>query len=558
MKFNQRYSIIKEIGKGCYGKVYEARDKQNIYQNIAVKEVNLQRLRPLEEQIWKQIKGQYVVELIDCVYDDNYIYFIMQKCDSGNLEQYIKNCQQTEKQLTQYQILDLFYKIVQGYYQSLYNNNIIHRDLKPENIMIHEGNPKITDFGLTLQCIDPREMIKFSETGTPKYAPPEANSQDKLGNYKFDIYSLGCILYFCLYSNTPQSPVNKNQLYQFHVSLKTKGVQAIEFPNRIVNRNVETISQPIKDLIWKMIVFEQDQRLSIEEVINHQAFQRNSFLNRRILTTNFLNQIQRYLNEKVKEYIQDKNVAYEKIYFSSTITSKEIQYQEIIDKYFQFIFNSAKFTLLVLNQFVQNFTKLETIDQSDYIILHFVFYVDINFNYLLDLLDESCTTIPHCLKILAAQYIQYKKSKRMQETKQMIVNEHEKWKILYKQLITELQSNYQKFSSNSKTVRYKSFTPQMYQQALYQYSQKPQYNGDYCEGILKKLIKQYFQNHPSYMSQDKKELHQGLILIQTFLNKNKEINSNFENFSFSSYYDQLQKTSYDQEKFQQLIITIAD
>ncbi|KAL4429774.1 hypothetical protein ABPG74_004411 [Tetrahymena malaccensis] len=553
MKLNNRYRLGQQIGNGVYGIVYEAKDQQNEYQNIAIKQVDLRYMRQQEEEIWKQIKGQYVVELFDCIKVGQYMYFIMQKCDSGNLEQYIKNCQKTtEKQLTQYQILDLFYKIVQGYHQSLYKYNIIHRDLKPENIMIHEGNPKITDFGMTLKCIDPIKVIEFSvKAGTPKYAPPE--HKDKQGNYKLDIYSLGCILYFCLYQNTPQSPKNQPQLDHFHKCLKNEGSKAIDFPNRKVNGSVEVISEHIKDLICKMIVYEENQRLSIEEVLKHEAFKRNVYLSSRILITSNLNQIQGYLNEKVNEYIQDKSLTFEKIYNSSQICIKEIQYQELIDKYFQFVFNSAKFTLLVLNQFVQNFTKLETYQESDYIILHFVFCVDIHFNYLIDLLDQSSQSIPNCLKILEAQYFKYKQSNRMQETKQEIIKEHEKWKELYQKLITELQLNYKNYSSNSSTVQYRSFSPKMYEQALFQYSQKPQFNGDYCEQILKNLIKEYFRKHNNFLSSNKKELQQGLIIIQSFLNKKQEINSNFENFSFSSYYDKLKEAKYDQEKFQQLI-----
>ncbi|EAS07009.1 kinase domain protein (macronuclear) [Tetrahymena thermophila SB210] len=555
---NQRYIKQKQIGGGQYGKVFEAKDKQNVFQNIAIKQVNLQYVRPNEKEIWKQIKGQYVVELYDCVQDEQNMYFIMEKCEGGNLQKYIEDSsKQANKQLTQYQILDLFYKIVKGYKESLYENNIIHRDLKPENIMIHEGNPKITDFGMTLKYINPYDMIQFSVAGTPKYAPPEAKSSDKLGNYIFDIYSLGCILYFCLYSNTPQSPTTYNQLNEFHECLKTQGPLAIAFPNRNVNGTVEIVDQPIKDLIQRMIVYQQNQRLTIDEVLNHPAFMRNTFLNNRILITSNLNQIQRLLDNKVKEYIQDKNIAYEKIFTNSSITIQEIRYQELIDKYFQFIFNSTKFTLLVLNQFVQNFTRIETNQESDYIILHFVFYVDITFNYLLDLLDESCTTIPKCLNILENSYLKYKKSNRMKETKQMIIKEHYKWKDLYKQLISELQSNYDKFHLNSQNV-YQSFSHKMYYQALYQYSQQQQFNGDYCERILKKIIKEYFRKYPNYMSQEKMELHQGLILILTFLDKSKEINSNFENFSFSSYYDWLQKASYDQEKFKQKIFTDSE
>ena len=40
-------------------------------------------------------------------------------------------------------------------YKVLYENSLLHRDIKPENILIHNGDFKIADFGLSKLMKDP-------------------------------------------------------------------------------------------------------------------------------------------------------------------------------------------------------------------------------------------------------------------------------------------------------------------------------------------------------------------------------------------------------------------
>jgi serine/threonine protein kinase len=54
----------------------------------------------------------------------------------------------------------------------LYNNGIVHRDIKPENILIHNGDFKIADFGLSKKVEDMEIIENMSAKGTPLYMAP--------------------------------------------------------------------------------------------------------------------------------------------------------------------------------------------------------------------------------------------------------------------------------------------------------------------------------------------------------------------------------------------------
>jgi serine/threonine protein kinase len=57
-------------------------------------------------------------------------------------------------------------------YKVLYNNGIVHRDIKPENILIHNGDFKIADFGLSKKVEDMEIIGNMSAKGTPLYMAP--------------------------------------------------------------------------------------------------------------------------------------------------------------------------------------------------------------------------------------------------------------------------------------------------------------------------------------------------------------------------------------------------
>ena len=54
----------------------------------------------------------------------------------------------------------------------LFDNEVVHRDIKPENILIHNGDFKIADFGLSKSVQNTEIIENMSAKGTPLYMAP--------------------------------------------------------------------------------------------------------------------------------------------------------------------------------------------------------------------------------------------------------------------------------------------------------------------------------------------------------------------------------------------------
>jgi len=89
---NRRYKVLllKRIGKGTFGQVYETEDLQNPKNKLATKVVKSSDVKANEIEAWMQIKGLYVVELLYHEQIDDYYYFVMEKCNDGSLRDVVK------------------------------------------------------------------------------------------------------------------------------------------------------------------------------------------------------------------------------------------------------------------------------------------------------------------------------------------------------------------------------------------------------------------------------------------------------------------------------------
>lgn len=218
-----RYNIIKRLGSGTSGSVYQCKDLMLGSLEVALKVFpqwirdDPSSIRRLERElkILFRIKHDHIVRFYDAISNENLTGYTMEIVKGMSLDKFIR----CNKNLPFEEIVFIGKQILLGL-EAIHSNGLLHRDLKPANIMIgYDGITKIVDFGLVAQSSsDSLECSHISEgalnagnvthkgrfVGTPAYAAPEQIQGSKV-SAAADLYAFGTVLYEML---TGQLPFN--------------------------------------------------------------------------------------------------------------------------------------------------------------------------------------------------------------------------------------------------------------------------------------------------------------------------------------------------------------
>src|SRR5438270_1052649 len=198
-----RYRIVRQLGKGGMGAVYEAIDLR-LGHTVALKQA-----LTADEQLWKQFEreGRLMARLnhpvlprvTDYFTEGNRAFFVMQHVEGIDLAEII--AQQPgpfpHNSVVAWadQLLDALI------YLHSRERQIVHRDIKPHNLKVTpNGQIILLDFGLAKTQSNDSGIEASSKSVfgyTPRYAPLE-QIQDLGTTPRSDIYALGATLYHLL------------------------------------------------------------------------------------------------------------------------------------------------------------------------------------------------------------------------------------------------------------------------------------------------------------------------------------------------------------------------
>jgi serine/threonine protein kinase len=199
------YRIVRELGRGGMGVVYEAERSDGIFERksalkVMLREANSEQIRHrfhIERGILARLDHPNVVRIVDggdtaagCP------YFVMDYIDGQPIDLY---CFNHEIELPAR--LALFQQVCAAV-QYLHEQNILHCDIKPSNILVNsDGRPRLLDFGIS-QIKAASQNDTESRGVTVLYASPE-QLRGLPGSEQGDVYSLGVVLYLLLTERLP-------------------------------------------------------------------------------------------------------------------------------------------------------------------------------------------------------------------------------------------------------------------------------------------------------------------------------------------------------------------
>jgi len=236
-----RYKIIKKIGQGGMGVVYQAEDtllKRIVAYKVlpaAIRENEAMLQSFLQEaRIAAALNHPNVVTIYDTGKNADEIFITMEYVNGITLKEYLE-----KKETPIPKLIEIMREICIGVAYA-HSKNVVHRDLKPANVMLsHDLRVKIMDFGLA-KVISESAADKTSVKGTPLYMAPEQILGEKV-DQQSDIYSLGCTFYRMVAGRPPfvQGDVYYHHLHTQPTRPRTLNPRISEELDRIIMRAIE-------------------------------------------------------------------------------------------------------------------------------------------------------------------------------------------------------------------------------------------------------------------------------------------------------------------------------
>jgi len=195
------FEIVNKLGGGMFGLVFKAR-KESIGKDYAVKFLKVDDdtvrdavMREIENvSFFAQIDHPNLVSIEDRGTVDGIPFLVMSYAGEQTLQSRL-----SDRSLTREDALHIFVQAARGV-QALHDHSLVHFDLKPANIFLKGDVARVGDYGLSKLVSASRNSLSFGR-GTPYYMAPEM--LQRRGDARSDVYSLGIVLYECLYGDVP-------------------------------------------------------------------------------------------------------------------------------------------------------------------------------------------------------------------------------------------------------------------------------------------------------------------------------------------------------------------
>lgn len=242
-----RYEIVRVLGSGAMGVVYEANDDK-LHRHVAIKTIIKSAMADdaqaadysarfmREAQAVARLNHPNIVTVYDFGEEGDIAYFVMEFIQGHELKEHLDSGVQFSLEKSLGLMIDLLDAL-----DYAHSHGIVHRDIKPANIMLDQsGRLKLTDFGV-VKMIDKQEGTQAGTmVGTPGYMSPEQILGTSVSP-RSDIFAAGVVLYQLLTWKKPFTgegvfTIQQKIVNEDHVPPSTLNASLPPFLDQVVNK----------------------------------------------------------------------------------------------------------------------------------------------------------------------------------------------------------------------------------------------------------------------------------------------------------------------------------
>jgi serine/threonine-protein kinase len=211
-----RYEIMRELGRGGMGTVFEARDLV-LDEPVALKvlagplDENQEKRFIQEIRLTRQINHPNIVRVHTFERWRELRFIVMEYIDGVDLRRWAE----ARRPIPLGRAMEIVAGVAAGL-AAAHRLGIVHRDVKPENVLLDsEGRPRLVDFGIARQG-DVHLTREGLVMGSPAYMAPE-QIRGQAADQRADLYALGVLTYFLVAGREPFSSDNVAEVLQQQV-----------------------------------------------------------------------------------------------------------------------------------------------------------------------------------------------------------------------------------------------------------------------------------------------------------------------------------------------------
>jgi len=271
------YRIIDSLGQGGMGHVFKAEDPI-LKRVVAIKVLPRDRSTPeaianftREIRALGSLNHPKLVRAVDAGKDGNVNFLVTEYVPGSDLRKLVRR----NGPLSMGAAANIISQVAEGLHYA-HQQGIVHRDVKPGNVLVTpEGDAKLSDLGLAgpMYSSNSDEDPRYGKiVGTADYLSPDHILSPWNPVPAWDIYSLGCTLYYAVTGKVPFPGGTTSDKARAHCSLKPLD------PRRLNHQ----LSDAFVDTVADMMAKEPAQRVaSASAVIDRLAPWAREFQNQR-------------------------------------------------------------------------------------------------------------------------------------------------------------------------------------------------------------------------------------------------------------------------------------